>query len=274
MTSVNTVVSSRRVSRPIASSFAAASVIVLGAACSSSSSGGDGGNGSASVTICGPHTPLAQPAAVTCGSPGGEVAGSPDTHCSMNGMQVAQVTTTCPMGAVASDDSGSSAGDSASGGDGGGPADAAAGGDAGPDDGTCGMEDTYGPTMNGHMGSDDDCKYDVSWTSTPICENGNVYFTVTVKKRAFPDGGSAIGGAEPPMTGGTVAPDITLNCTHPAPNSNPTFVEEPAGSGIYKVGPIQFDRKGKWDVRFHFNECCNDGMTSPHGHAAFWINVP
>jgi hypothetical protein len=273
MTSMtDTVVFSRFGSRPMASSLAAGAMIVLAAACSSSSAG-TGASMDSSTTICGAHTPSAQPAAATCGSPGGAVAGSKDTHCSMNGMQVAQVTTICPMGAAtpASDASGanvSSSGDGSAAEDAGGDA-----GTAGPDDGTCGDTD-YQPTMNNQSGSDDDCKYDVSWTSTPICENGNVYFTVTVKRRAFSGGGSAVGGDEPPMTGGTVSPEVTLNCTRPAPNSNPTFVEEPAGSGTYKVGPIQFDRKGKWNVRFHFNECCDDGMTSPHGHAAFWINVP
>ncbi len=273
MTSNNTSVSLRLGSRPFAGSLAAGVVMVLAAACSSSS-GSDGGTQSAPITtLCGSYTPGAQPAAVTCASPGGEVTGTKDAHCVMNGMQMTQVTTMCPMGPVASDDAASDdAGNNAADD---GSADAASGStaDAGPDDGTCG-DDDYQPTMNGHVGSDDDCKYDVSWTSTPICENGNVYFTVTAKKRAFSDGGSAVGADEPPMTGGTVSPEVTLNCTHIAPNSNPTFVEEPAGSGIYKVGPIKFDQKGKWNVRFHFNECCDDGTTSPHGHAAFWINVP
>ena len=98
---------------------------------------------------------------------------------------------------------------------------------------------------------------------------------VTVKKRAFADGGSAVGGDEPPMTGGTVSTEVTFNCV-PAPNPStiPSFVEDPVGSGTYRVGPVLFDKKGKWDVRFHLNECCNDGPTSPHGHAAFWVNVP
>lgn len=194
----------------------------------------------------------------------------------MNGTQMTQVTAACPMGAAGNTSADSAAnanaGDSgASAGDGGASGDA---GSAGPGDGTCGDSD-YTPTMNGHAGSDDDCKYDVSWTSTPICENGNVYFTVTVKKRAFPDGGSALAD-EPPMTGGTVSPEVTLNCNHIAPNTTPLtdFVEKPDGSGIYVVGPVLFDEKGKWDVRFHFNECCDDGTTSPHGHAAFWVNVP
>jgi hypothetical protein len=31
---------------------------------------------------------------------------------------------------------------------------------------------------------------------------------------------------------------------------------------------------GKWSVRFHIREDCLDGADSPHGHGAFFINVP
>ena len=37
----------------------------------------------------------------------------------------------------------------------------------------------YGATMYGAAGNDDDCKYYVSWVSTPIQENADTYFTVT-----------------------------------------------------------------------------------------------
>ena len=45
--------------------------------------------------------------------------------------------------------------------------------------------------------------------------------------------------------------------------------------GVYKVGPIVFDAPGIWTERFHlFEECSDDPDDSPHGHAAFFINVP
>lgn len=31
---------------------------------------------------------------------------------------------------------------------------------------------------------------------------------------------------------------------------------------------------GQWTVRFHFFDVCIDGPTSPHSHAAFYVNVP
>ena len=46
----------------------------------------------------------------------------------------------------------------------------------------------FGPTMYGTVGNDDDCKYHVTWTSTPIYENDNVFFTVvaTDARRQLP----------------------------------------------------------------------------------------
>ena len=52
----------------------------------------------------------------------------------------------------------------------------------------------YQPSMYGQQGSDDDCKYDVSWTSTPICKGVPVYFTVHVNIRA---GATTFGGGAP-----------------------------------------------------------------------------
>ena len=39
----------------------------------------------------------------------------------------------------------------------------------------------YGPTIYNSSGDDDDCKYQVSFTATPIRQNQNVTFTVTAK---------------------------------------------------------------------------------------------
>jgi len=36
-----------------------------------------------------------------------------------------------------------------------------------------------------------------------------------------------------------------------------------------------FDKSGRWVVRFHFFESCSDVPDdSPHGHVAFYIDVP
>jgi hypothetical protein len=51
--------------------------------------------------------------------------------------------------------------------------------------------------------------------------------------------------------------------------------ETPAGSGAYTIGPVVFDQPGLWTIRFHLHENCADLLPdSPHGHAAYYINVP
>jgi hypothetical protein len=151
--------------------------------------------------------------------------------------------------------------------EGGGEACTDAGVSIGTDDGTC-CNTGYGPSLYGQMGSDDDCKYDVSWTSTPVCKNVPVYFTVHANKRV----GATTFASGPPLTGAGTFAEVSLNCTIPAPNANPPVEFEP---GVYQVGPIVFTESGKWNVRFHFNEnCLDEVLTSPHGHAAFWITVP
>ena len=121
----------------------------------------------------------------------------------------------------------------------------------------------YGATMYGSAGDDDDCKYYISWTATPIVENANTFFTVTALRLADMT----------PATCAGIRPDISLSISHgvPAP-ANPSTEIAP---GIYQVGPIKFDKAGIWTVRFHLFEECNDGPEdSPHGHAAFYVNVP
>ena len=122
----------------------------------------------------------------------------------------------------------------------------------------------YGETLYNSSGYDDDCKYQVSFESTPIRRNEDVTFTVTVE------------GLDPagPATGANLYAEVYLTDIHPAPSSG-TTTETPPGSGIYKVGPIVFDASGTWTVRFHMYEMCSDDPAdSPHGHAAFYIDVP
>ncbi|HEX4381659.1 MAG TPA: hypothetical protein VH083_01875 [Myxococcales bacterium] len=121
----------------------------------------------------------------------------------------------------------------------------------------------YGATMFNAEGDDDDCKYHVKFSSTDIRENSNFNLIVSATNKTD---GSAV-------TGANVDPEIFLNNTHPAPNSNFKTVESPAGT--YTIGPLQFDAPGEWTVRFHFFEQCDDNVDdSPHGHAAFFVEVP
>jgi hypothetical protein len=146
-----------------------------------------------------------------------------------------------------------------------------AGGGAQPTPGPCGENGPdYGATMFGTQGDDDDCKYHVSYTASPLCENNGTYFVVTAT--------NIIDGS--PVTKASTFAELCLSDTHPAPGIDsrpPTgsqqVVEGPPGT--YTIGPVQFDAPGNWTVRFHFDEfCCDTGPVSPHGHAAFHVTVP
>jgi hypothetical protein len=121
----------------------------------------------------------------------------------------------------------------------------------------------YGPTMYGAAGNDDDCKYYLSWTATPIKENAETFFTVTAIRL----------GDMMPATCAGIRPDVSLNVAVgvPAPPHPSTEI----APGVYQVGPIKFSQAGIWTVRFHlFEECGDSQEDSPHGHAAFFVQVP
>jgi hypothetical protein len=257
-------------SHPISRSLSTAGAIVGGSlaglcvlvvACSSSSSGGGSSssgfppNSTEYTAPDGDIAPIESPG--TCsGATGGSVAGPEDDHCELpDGGSIIQVVTAAGCTSMV-----------------GPPGDAAA-----PDAGDpCpGDMNAYGAVMYNNWGSDDDCKYDVSWQSTPICEGQPVYFTVLVTKR---QDGTPLLGVE---TGGSFVPanprpDVVLACDHPIPNSpTPRDPSPSVAPGTYVVGPIVFDKSGDWVFRFHFNEECLDiADDSPHGHASFHVNVP
>ncbi len=217
---------------------------VLAVGCSSSSSSNNG---------------------VTSDTPAGVVLGPLDNHCtSPDGGLMVQTVGVCAVidpGAVPSntstcapvtfDTSGATSAADTSG-------DTS---DAGASDAAATSD--YGPTMYGSAGNDDDCKYYVSWVSTPIQENADTYFTVTALR---------LSDMQPVRCAG-IRPDTSLSLTHgvPAPSQPATEISP----GVYKVGPIRFDAPGIWTERFHlFEECSDDPDDSPHGHAAFYVNVP
>jgi hypothetical protein len=113
--------------------------------------------------------------------------------------------------------------------------------------------------MYGMQGDDDDCKYHVTWSSTPICEgpapvSAAEVFTTT------------------PLDAGGDAGYCDNQSSHEDMNNHfGAMTENPPGT---YTGPIYFDKPGAWTVRFHFNENCNDVAGSPHGHAAFHVTVP
>jgi hypothetical protein len=228
---------------PTSGALGAGIALVLAAACTSNNSASDGGSGEVNVA--------------SCSSPGAATSGPADTHCVLaDGGETRQPTDqpACTAMPPAMGDDGGGGGDGG-GADASGPA---------PMDGTCGNSG-FGPTMYGHKGADDDCKYDVEWSSTPLCSGtANVYFTVIAKHRT--DGTA--------LTGANVQPEVIFNdCMHTISNHpNKESPENPGGT--YLVGPIVFDQPGRWEIRFHLFETCVDGVPdSPHGHAAFWLDV-
>jgi hypothetical protein len=135
---------------------------------------------------------------------------------------------------------------------------------SGPPPDMAGSSDNpYGDTLYNSEGNDDDCKYHVKFTVTPVRKSSQVTFTVTATNLVTMQ----------PVTGANVTPEVFLSDTHPAPNSGSSTSESPPGT--YTVGPVLFDASGMWTVRFHFFESCTDALNdSPHAHAAFYINVP
>jgi hypothetical protein len=175
------------------------------------------------------------------GPQGGPVNGAADTHCiAADGGVIAQQTsqTACQER----------------------PADAAPA-DANPVDAA--PQSDYGPTLFNQSGDDDDCKYHVEWTSSPIYENYDVTFHIVVTTKW----------GNQPATGAKPYAEILLSDTHGAPPTDQHGTE--TSPGHYDVGPVQFDAPGNWTVRFHvYSDCLDLVDTSPHGHAAFFVKVP
>ena len=168
----------------------------------------------------------------SCPTPGGPASGAPDTHCVDPDSGVSTATPTSQASCH-------------------------------PDAGADAAPTSYGPPLNGTTGDDDDCKYHVTWSATPICENEGVVFTFTAT--------SAVDGT--PVTGASVDAEIFLTPTHPAPTPFVTSTEGPPGT--YTTQPARFDEPGQWTVRFHLFEACSDLLgDSPHGHVAFYLEVP
>ncbi len=121
----------------------------------------------------------------------------------------------------------------------------------------------YGDTRFNSEADDDDCKYHVKFANSDINQNEDVAFDVVATEKA--------GGA--PAAGANIDIEAFLNATHPAPNSGVHTTENPPGT--YRISPVRFDAPGRWTVRFHLHEdCADEAPDSPHGHVAFYIDVP
>jgi len=234
-------------------------VTLLGCSSSSTASHPDASTRTdAAINACAPPdaaspSSTSDAATATCSAPGSATRGPADSHCVMSmgdggmpGMGDAglMVQATSQASCCASGDAG--------------------GGDGCP----------YQPTMDGQEGDDDDCKYHVAWTSSPICEGaGGVVFTVVATHL----------GTSTPVTGAhirpeafTTSPPNDAGCddtsSHLSPSTLNVFAEGPPGT---YTGRVVFDQAGAWTVRYHLFENCLDVLPdSPHGHAAFHLAVP
>ena len=121
----------------------------------------------------------------------------------------------------------------------------------------------YGETRFNAEGEDDDCKYHLRWSATPIASGSEVTFSLQVT--------DASSGA--PVAGARVTAELFLSDTHPAPNTDARDAE--SSPGRYTMGPLRLDTPGRWTVRFHLFEACSDAAPdSPHAHGAFFVDVP
>jgi hypothetical protein len=182
----------------------------------------------------------------TCASGSGPVAGSADNHCvDSSGAPITQTIGMCTTDGTSMGTATGSTGTSMGG-------------------QTTGTQDFVVRYSN--AANDDDCKYSVSFQNSCVALNTPVTFTVNLKRKAD---GSAATGADPN------SPEIYMadDASHISPSNNIKAPEGPAGT--YAIGPIVFDKSGRWVVRFHFFESCSDVPDdSPHGHVAFYIDVP
>jgi len=198
---------------------------------------------------------------------GGAVTGAEDNHCSGQPIGVSD-----PAACLAAPGAAGAPDEAA----GGAPNDqgaAPAGGSAGAPDCNLAHDADYGDTLFNDSGADDDCKYRVSWSSTPIRKNQNVTFTVKTTSNGAPL--ERIAAQEAGATAlSRVEPYIPCDPTHVPPIADLTAAIKETSPGVFSVGPLVFDRSARWVVRFHFYEECVDSETSPHGHVAFFVDVP
>jgi len=152
-----------------------------------------------------------------------------------------------------------------------------------PSGGTGGVTDCnfahdsgYGDPLYNDSGDDDECKYHMSWTSTPIQKNQP--FTVMVKATNLQTGAPLAN--LPDQEPGTVAlsriePFVPCDPVHLPPTSTleGQHVTE-TGPGEFSVGPLVFDESARWEMRFHFYGDCFNNSATPHAHIAFFVDVP
>jgi hypothetical protein len=216
---------------------------------------------------CSEEDDVSPPAAVCTASSGGPVAGPASTHCvADDGSPIVQTIGACLSGAEAAEEEHEHEGDAGE--------EHEHEGDAGEEhehEGDAGEEhehdegEEHEPNF-GNAADDDDCKYRVSFTNSCVGVNQPVTFTLSLTRKFDNQPGSGTNPAFPEVF-------LESDPTHISPSNDITATEGP--DGTYAIGPIVFDVPGRWVIRYHYFETCSDvAEDSPHGHAAFYIDVP
>ena len=133
----------------------------------------------------------------------------------------------------------------------------------------------YGDTLYNSSGDDDECKYHVSWTSTPIQKDQPFTLTVTATDKASgtPLETIALQVAGKPSLS-RIEPYMPCELGHHTPAADYDAPVTRTAPGTFSIGPLVLDKSGRWIIRYHFYEECYDSTTTPHGHIAFFVNVP
>jgi hypothetical protein len=144
--------------------------------------------------------------------------------------------------------------------------------DAGPSDAACGgpvpttTVDQHCATPDGGRGDDvrphegteaddDNCLYHATITVPCIQLNRDVTLTLDLKDI----------GTTTPATG--AAPEVeAVIGNHPSPTPYPMSSET---NGVYTLGPVRFDRTGRWTLTFHIY----DAVPAKHSHFSFYVDV-
>jgi hypothetical protein len=144
--------------------------------------------------------------------------------------------------------------------------DAAIGDDESDDEGDDG-DPGYGDPLPTLEGPDDQCKYSLHLTTTPLVVNQPVTFTLD---------GALLAGTTP-MTNAT--PRVEASLDDPSLDDTrvlalPDVKSDESAPGHYTIGPVTFDAPGVWTVRFFFFESCTeDAPDSPASRVAFALTV-
>jgi len=133
----------------------------------------------------------------------------------------------------------------------------------------------YGDPNFNDSGDDDECKYHMTWSATPIAKNQP--FTITVNATNLLTGEpldtiAAQVAGKPALS--RIEPSIPCQPSHLAPTAAYEAAVKQIGPGQFTVGPFSLDESGRWVIRYHFYEECLDSTTTPHAHVSFFVDVP